>query len=138
MKYKVIIILISVTILVGITYFLLVSKTKGQPKDSTNGFYSISIKDINEIDKYPEIKEFLMQNGYYEKLQKSIKEMQISGNVYNNKGKLTKGIESDMIKKYSLDQPTQTKLNNTGITLIIKYDSSKIINDVQLKKEMND
>jgi hypothetical protein len=138
MKYKVIIILISVTILVGITYFLLVSKTKSQPKDSTNGFYSISIKDINEIDKYPEIKEFLMQNGYYEKLQKSIKEMQISGNVYNNKGKLTKEIESDMIKKYSLDQPTQTKLNNTGITLIIKYDSSKIINDVQLKKEMND
>jgi hypothetical protein len=138
MKYKVVIILIPVTILVGITYFLLVSKTKSQPKDSTNGFYSISIKDINEIDKYPEIKEFLMQNGYYEKLQKSIKEMQISGNVYNNKGKLTKEIESDMIKKYSLDQQAQTNLNNTGITLIIKYDSSKIINDVQLKKEMND
>jgi hypothetical protein len=138
MKYKVIIILISVTILVGITYFLLVSKAKGQPKDSTNGFYSISIKDINEIDKYPEIKEFLMQNGNYEKLQKSIKEMQISGNVYNNKGKLTKEIESAMIKKYSLNQPTETNINNSGITLIIKYDSSKIINDVQLKKEMND
>jgi hypothetical protein len=138
MKYKVVIILIPVTILVGITYFLLVSKTKSQPKDSTNGFYSISIKDINEIDKYPEIKEFLMQNGYYEKLQKSIKEMQISGNVYNNKGKLTKEIESAIIKKYSLDQQAQTKLNNTGMTLIIKYDSSKIINDVQIKKEMND
>jgi hypothetical protein len=138
MKYKVVIILIPVTFLVGITYFLLVSKTKSKPKDSTNGFYSISIKDINEIDKYPEIKEFLMQNGYHEKLQKSIKEIQIGGNVYNNKRKLTKEIESAMIKKYSLDQPTHTNLNDTGITLIIKYDSNKIINDVQLKKEMND
>jgi hypothetical protein len=43
------IILISITFLVGITTFLLVSNTKGQPQDSVNGFYSVSIKDVQLI-----------------------------------------------------------------------------------------
>jgi hypothetical protein len=138
MKYKVAIILVSVIFLIGITYFLLVSKTKSQCKDSVSGIYSISIKDIDELDKYPEIKEFLMQNGHYEKLQESIKEIQTSGNVYIDKGKLPKEIKAEMIKKYNLEQPNKTKLNNIGVTIIIEYDRNKIINDVQIKKEMID
>jgi hypothetical protein len=138
MKYKAIKIVIPIILLVGITTFIHVRKVKGQRQGSVSGLYSISIKDIDEIDKYPEVKEFLLQNGHYEKLEKVVKELEISASEHDNKGKLDKEIESVLIEKYSLEQPTQTKLNNTGITIIIEYRSNKIINDVQIKKDMND
>jgi hypothetical protein len=133
MKYKVTILLISIIILVVLTTLFLINRTKGQAQDSVNGLYSITIKDIDEMDKYPEVKEFLIENGHYDELQQMFRDLQTNTSKDNNKGKLDKDIEAAIIEKYNLEKPTQNKANNFEVTIIIEYGSNKAINSVQLK-----
>lgn len=132
MNHKVIIILTSIIILVGITTLLLISRTKDQSQDSVNGLQGITISDINELDQYPEVKEFLVQNGNYEKLEQLFKDSQTRTGE-GNKEKVDEENEAALTEKYGLEKPIQSKEKNFEVTILIEYGSNKAIKNVQLK-----